>query len=216
MLLSAPHVSAERVTGVRVIGLTGGIASGKSLVSRQLQRLGAIVIDADQIARDVVAPGGPTWEAITREFGRSIIDNAGSLDRKALGRLVFSDPDKLEKLNRTTHPQILSEIERLMQSYRASNKGIVVLDAPLLFETGLNKSVDEVWVVLVDFQNQLKRLMKRDGLTELEARSRILLQIPLEEKVRQADRVIDNRGTPEETEQQTRLAWQQISALNLE
>lgn len=211
-LLSAPAASGERVLRVRVIGLTGGIASGKSLVSQQLQRLGAVVIDADRIARDLAEPGGALLEAITREFGSLYLDNPGRLDRKALGSLVFNNPEALGRLNRITHPLILAEIERLLQSYRCSGRSIVVLDAPLLLETGLEKSVDEVWVVMVDFQTQLKRLMERDGLTEAEARQRISLQMPLEEKERRADRTIDNRGTPEETERQVNLAWYRITA----
>lgn len=196
---------------MRVIGLTGGIASGKSLVSQQLQGLGAVVIDADRIARDLTAPGEALLEAITREFGSAYLDNTGRLDREALGRMVFNNPGELDRLNQITHPLILAEIDNLLQSYRCSGRGIVVLDAPLLFETGLDKSVDEVWVVTVDFQTQLKRLMERDGLTESEARQRISLQISLEEKERRADRVIDNRGTPEETERQVNLAWNRIT-----
>jgi dephospho-CoA kinase len=217
-LLSAHPASAERVADVRVIGLTGGIASGKSLVSGQLRRLGATVIDADSIARAVVAPGGPAREAIIREFGGSVVSSEGSLDRKALGDLVFHDPLKLQKLNRITHPLILAEIDRLVQQYRTSGSpsgdspsgDVVVLEAPLLFETGLEKSTDEVWVVHVDPETQIRRLMERDRLTEQEARSRILLQIPLEEKVRRAGRVIDNRGRPEETERQVREAWRSV------
>jgi dephospho-CoA kinase len=187
---------------MRLIGLTGGIASGKSLVSRQLQRLGATVIDADRIARDVVLPGRPGWEMIVREFGGSFIDSDGGLDRKALGQLVFNDPRALERLNRITHPLILAEVDRLLQIYRSGPEGIVVLDAPLLFETGLDRLVDEVWVVVVDHQTQVKRLMERDRLTEQEAGQRIRLQIPLEEKASRADRVIDNRGSAAETERQ--------------
>jgi dephospho-CoA kinase len=197
---------------MRLIGLTGGIASGKSLVSRQLQRLGAMVIDADRIARDVVQPGSPGWEMIVREFGRSFIDGDGGLDRKALGQLVFNNPRELDRLNRITHPLILAEIERLLQQCRSGHEGVAVLDAPLLFETGLDRSVDEVWVVMVDHQTQVKRLMERDRLTEQDAGRRILLQIPLEEKASRADRVIDNRGLPEETERQVRAAWHLVAS----
>lgn len=195
---------------VRVIGLTGGIASGKSLVAQQLQKLGAVVIDADRIAHDLTAPGGPALEQIIGEFGRGCLDSTGNLDRKALGRMVFNNPGELDKLDRITHPLILAEIVRLLQSYRSSDCGMVVLDAPLLFETGLDKFVDEVWVVLVDFPTQLQRLMERDQLTEQEARRRISLQLPLEEKARRADRVIDNQGAPAETERQVKLAWQHL------
>jgi dephospho-CoA kinase len=192
---------------MRLIGLTGGIASGKSLVSLQLQGLGAVVIDADQIAREVVQPGRPGWDLIVREFGWSFIDSNGGVDRKALGQLVFNNPRELEKLNRITHPLILAEVEKLLQIYSSGHEGVVVLDAPLLFETGLDQFVDEVWVVMVDHQTQVKRLMARDRLTEQDAEQRIRLQIPLEEKVFRADRVIDNCGLPEDTERLVKEAW---------
>jgi len=195
---------------MRLIGLTGGIASGKSLVSRQLQRLGAIVIDADQIARDVVQPGSPGLEMITHEFGKSFIGSDGGLDRKAMGLLVFNDPQALKRLNRITHPLILAETEKRLQKYRSEQGCVVVLDAPLLLETGLDRSVDEVWVVVVDQQTQIKRLMARDHLTEQDALCRILTQMPPEEKIRRANRVIDNRGTPEETMRQVEEAWSEI------
>lgn len=197
---------------MHVIGLTGGIASGKSLVSRELQRLGAPVIDADQIAREVVQPGKPAWEMIVREFGRSFLDSSGCLDRKALARLVFSNPRELEKLNRITHPRILAEIARQVQQYRSAHTEVVVLDAPLLFETGLDRAVDEIWVVNIDAPTQVRRLMERDGLTEQEARRRIELQMPLPEKVRRANRVFDNMGTPEMTACQVREAWSRVRA----
>jgi len=196
---------------VHVIGLTGGIASGKSLVSRELKRLGATVIDADQIARDVVRPGSPGWEMVAGEFGRSVIGSDGNLNRKALGQLVFNNPLELQRLNRITHPLILAEIEKLLQQYRSEPGGIVVLDAPLLFETGLDRSVDEVWVVLVDHQTQVTRLMERDRLTKAEAERRIRLQMSLEEKAFRADRVIDNWGLPEETARQVESVWRNTS-----
>jgi dephospho-CoA kinase len=196
---------------MRLIGLTGSIASGKSLVSRQLLGLGAMVIDADQVARDMVQPGSPGWEMINREFGESFIGSDGGLDRKTMGLLVFNNPQELERLNRITHPLILAEIEKQLQKYRSEHEGIVVLDAPLLFETGLDRSVDEVWVVMVDQQTQVKRLVARDHLTEQDALHRILIQMPLEEKVQRADRVIDNRGTPEETRLQIKEAWREVN-----
>ncbi len=197
---------------MHVIGLTGGIASGKSLVSGELRKLGAEVIDADQIAREVVQPGKPAWMQIVREFGDSFLDSSGHIDRKALGRLVFSDPRELEKLNRITHPPILAEIARLLQCRIPASGGVVVIDAPLLFETGLDKLVDEIWVVDADFPTQLRRLMERDRLSEHEARRRIALQMPLPEKVRSADRILKNTGTPEMTVRQVREAWTAVQA----
>ncbi len=196
---------------MRVIGLTGGIASGKSLVSRFLRELGAIIIDADQVARDVVRTGSPAWRQIVQEFGETVCKPDGSLDRKALGRFVFSDTSKLDKLNRITHPYIISEIKRLLDGYRKNfPDAVVVLDAPLLLEVGIEGMVDEVWVVYVDYQTQLERLMKRNGLSSKEAARRISSQIPLEEKVKLADHVIDNRGDPEETFLQVRRLWNSL------
>lgn len=196
----------------RLIGLTGGIASGKSLVSAYLRELGAQIIDADQIARRVVQPGGAALREIVAEFGDSLLNSDGTLNRKELGRIVFSDPAKLERLNRITHPRILAEMEMLLEKCRMCGAGrVIVLDVPLLFEVGLDRLVDEVWVVAVDYSTQLERLMKRDNLSEEEARRRIAAQIPMDEKIRRADRVIDNRFAPEETKRQVREIWEDIN-----
>lgn len=195
----------------RVIGLTGGIASGKSLVSAYLRELGAQIIDADEIARRVVQPGGPVLREIVAEFGDAVLNADGTLNRKELGRIVFSDPAKLDRLNRIIHPQILAEIKMLLNKHRKSgSERIAVLDAPLLYEVGGEGLVDEVWVVDVDYPTQLKRLMRRDNLSEEDARRRIAAQIPLDEKVRRADRVIDNRSTPEDTRRQVRRLWEEL------
>jgi dephospho-CoA kinase len=191
--------------------LTGGIASGKSLVSAYLRELGAQIIDADEIARRVVQPGGPVLREIVAEFGDAVLNADGTLNRKELGRIVFSDPAKLDRLNRIIHPQILAEIKMLLNKHRKSgSERIAVLDAPLLYEVGGEGLVDEVWVVDVDYPTQLKRLMRRDNLSEEDARRRIAAQIPLEEKVRRADRVIDNRSTPEDTRRQVRRLWEEL------
>lgn len=196
---------------MRVIGLTGGIASGKSLVSRFLKELGAIIIDADQIARDIVKTGSPAWRQIVQEFGENVCEPDGSLNRKELGRIVFSDASKLDRLNRITHPYIISHIRRLLDVYRKKfPDAIIVLDAPLLLEAGLEGMVDEVWVVYVDYQTQLERLMKRDGFNTEEAVRRISSQLPLDEKIKLADHVIDNRGDPEETFLQVRRLWNSL------
>jgi dephospho-CoA kinase len=198
-----------------VVGLTGGIASGKSFVSKKLRELGAVVIDADQVAREVVKPGMPAWASIIREFGRSVLNPDGSLDRKKLGKIVFADQEKLKKLNEITHPYIIREIKRLLANCcRTGEHGIVVLDVPLLFEVGLDELVDEVWVVYVDPATQIRRLMERDGLSEQEAMQRISSQMPLEEKARRAHRVIDNRGTPEETVRQITEIWKEVAAVS--
>jgi dephospho-CoA kinase len=191
-----------------VIGLTGGIATGKSFVSEYLRELGAEIIDADEIARQVVQPGKSALREIVTEFGESVLNADGSLNRKKLGELVFSDPVKLDRLNRITHPYILAEIRMLLKKFRTSNTcRMIVLDAPLLFEVGLDSLVDEVWVVAVDYHTQLKRLMNRDNLTEDEAKCRIAAQMPLDEKVEKAQYIIDNSFSPEETKQQVKRLW---------
>jgi len=196
---------------LRVIGLTGGIASGKSFVGRQLRELGALIVDADRIAREVVEPGKPAYHMILQEFGENILNSDGSLNRQLLGRLVFADPEKLDRLNRITRPFIIAEIEKLLKYYSTSHPHrVVVLEAPLLYEAGLEKMVDEVWVVYVDFPTQLRRLMERDGLPLEEACRRIAAQLPLAEKVKRARRVIDNQGSPEETRLQVRKIWNGI------
>lgn len=195
-----------------LIGLTGGIGSGKSLVSRCLRELGALVIDADQIARDVVQPGRPALHEILQEFGETMCRPDGSLDRKALGRLVFSNARELDRLNRIIQPYILAEIKEYLENYRRTvPHAVVILDTPLLFEEGLDKIVDEIWVVDLDYATQLRRIMERDALSEEEAAGRIASQLPLAEKVRLAHRVIDNRGAPEETATQVQNLWNDLT-----
>lgn len=181
-----------------IIGLTGGIASGKSTVSAMLKEMGLPVIDADVVAREIVEPGQRAFNDIVREFGPQVVGPDGRLERKALGDLVFANPDLRMKLNSLTHPRLWEVFDYRMQELPPDVK-IVVWDVALLIETGMDKRVDEVWLVWVDEDQQIKRLMKRDHMTEAEARSRLQAQMPIEEKMKQADRLVDNRGTVEET-----------------
>ncbi|MCS7051219.1 MAG: dephospho-CoA kinase [Thermomicrobium sp.] len=190
-----------------VIGLTGNIACGKSLVLRELETLGAETIDADQVARRVTAPGSPVLAAIVAAFGSSILRPDGSLDRRALGAIVFRDPEALRQLEAITHPVIVAEIRRRIAE---SDRPVVVIDAIKLFESSLARECDEVWVVTCRPDQQLARLMHRDGLSEEEALARIRAQSPQEEKVARADRVIDNSGSIEATRQQVRTLWQRV------
>lgn len=188
-----------------VIGLTGNIGSGKSTVSGYLAELGAQVVDADQVARDIVAPGAPALVDIIEYFGPEVLNQDGTLDRKKLGAIVYSDPQALAKLNQITHLRIVEAIREVEKNFRSrpeSLRSILVIDAPLLIEVGLNQSNDEVWVVRVDPEVQLARLMDRDGLSSEEALRRIAAQMPQEEKLKHARRVIDNSGTVEETKKQ--------------
>lgn len=195
-----------------VIGLTGTIGSGKSTVARCLESLGARVIDADRVAREVVLPGTPALEEIARSFGPEVLNRQGELDRKKLGSIVFTDPQGLARLNGITHPRITEAIHRQVAQFAKDSPpdGVLVIDAPLLIEVGLHHDVDEVWVVKVDPEQQVKRLMERDGLTPREAHRRIAAQLPQQEKLAYAHRVIDNSGDPAETRKQVVRHWDNL------
>ncbi len=183
-----------------IVGLTGAIASGKSLVSAELKRLGAFIIDADLIARRIVEPGMPAYNEIVAEFGNEIVRPDGSLDRKALGRIVFSDKERLALLNRITHPRIVEEIENdLAGTRQAHPEAIIVVDAALIIELGLYKKMDRVVVVYSDEERCVERMKDRDRLSETEARERLEAQMPLKEKLAYADYIIGNSGEMEET-----------------
>ena len=176
-----------------LIGLTGGIASGKSLAAEELKRLGAYLIDADEIAREVVKPGLPAYLDIVKEFGKGILNADKTIDRKALGKVVFSNPEIRKRLEQITHPRILDEINKNVKTVKGKNPdAIIVVDAALLIEAGLHKKMDKVIVVYADEKTQIERMMKRDNFTMDEAKNRISAQIPLQEKRKYADFVIEN------------------------
>jgi dephospho-CoA kinase len=190
------------------IGLTGGIACGKSTVSRMLASRGAIIIDADILAREVVEPGAPALLEVVRTFGPEILHGDGTLNRKELGRLVFEDAVRRKQLEELLHPAIIKLMqERMAEAERLQPDKLVVADVPLLFETQMEDLFQEVLVVAADPDVQLERLMTRNGLSREEAEQRILAQMPLEWKKEWADAVIDNSGAPEETEQQVEQYW---------
>ena len=187
------------------MGLTGGIASGKSTVSAQLGDLGCVVIDADRLAREVVAPGEPAWRAIVEAYGPEVLRDDQSLDRTRLGAIVFADPVRRRALEAITHPAIQARREvRLAELAARGFDGLVTQDTPLLIEVGGAAQVDRVVVVYVTPAVQLARLMAREGLPEAEARRRIESQMPLADKVRRAHYVIDNSDHPDETAAQVR------------
>lgn len=195
-----------------IVGLTGGIASGKSLVAGELERLGARIVDADLIAREVVAPGMPAWRDIVAGFGESILLEDGSIDRKKLGATVFSDPAKLKRLNDITHPRIREKIrERVAEMEREDSNPLIVVDAALLIEGGLYKEMSKVIVVYADEEKQTHRLRKRDGVGLGEAKKRIDAQMPLKEKREYADYVIDNNGTVNETIESVRKLYGKLT-----
>ena len=196
-----------------VIGLTGGIASGKSTVSRMLRELGAPVVDADAIVHELQQPGKPVTQAIARAFGPEVLHPDGSLSRPALSRIVFADAARRKALEAIVHPAVREEMWRQAQQYRAAGRPAVVLDVPLLIESQLHRTVDRVWVVYIDKESQLARLVARDGLTPEQAAQRMAAQMSLEEKRSFADLVIDNRGTVDQTRQQVELAWQDVTQM---
>ncbi|AAP28517.1 MULTISPECIES: dephospho-CoA kinase [Bacillus] len=178
-----------------VIGLTGGIASGKSTVSQMFRELSIPVIDADIIAREVVEKGKPAYNKIVEVFGTEVLQEDGELDRPKLGSVVFYNEEKRLQLNKIVHPAVREEMNRQKEMYIKEGMQAVVLDIPLLFESKLTSLVDRVLVVAVKPHTQLERLMKRNNFSEEEATARIQSQMPLEEKVKNADEVINNDGT---------------------
>lgn len=190
-----------------LIGLTGGIASGKSTVSAMLRELGATVIDADATVRELQAPGQPVHAAIVREFGPAVVGPDGHLDRRALAERVFRDPGQRRRLEQIVHPAVRERLWQEVAAARERGEAVVVVDSPLLIEVGLHRQMDQVWVVYVDEATQLRRLMARNGLDAAEARRRMAAQLPLAEKVRLAHVVIDNRGSLAATRAQVAAAW---------
>ena len=175
-----------------VVGLTGGIATGKSTVAKMFKRYGAIVIDADQLAREVVRPGKPAWREIVKLFGDDVLNPDKSLNRHALGAIVFRDRRKLRRLERIIHPRVAREQQLLVRRIgRNSPDAVVLYEVPLLFESGAHTRVDKIIVVTADRDTQVARLEWRNGLTRTEALRRIKHQMPLAQKVRRADIVLD-------------------------
>lgn len=182
-----------------IIGLTGGIATGKSTVSAYLKELGIPVIDADVISREVVAKDSVGLQAVVSAFGKSILLENGELNRANLGAIIFHSKEKRETLNSIMHPLIRTRMNELQQNYSKQNYDIIVLDVPLLIENKSNYAVDEIWVVYVNEQEQITRLQLRNDLSREEAEVRVASQLSIEKKKKLADRVIDNSGTIEET-----------------
>ena len=175
-----------------LVGLTGGIATGKSTVAKMFKQCGAVVIDADELARDVVTPGKPAWREIVNTFGKTALDPDRTINRRALGAIVFRNHSKLRRLEQIIHPRVEREQARLTrQAARKDPNAVVIYDVPLLFEAGVDKRVDTIIVVTADSETQIARLEKRNGLSRTEAIRRIRSQIRLAEKVRRADYSLD-------------------------
>lgn len=197
---------------MRLIGLTGGIGSGKSSVSRMLASYGALIIDADQITHDLERRGQAVWKAIHAQFGWPVLQSDGEIDRKKLGSWVFGVPALRERLNAIVHPAVRAEIRRRAEVAAHDGVSVAVLDVPLLIEGGLYRLADEVWVVYADPADQAARIQARDGLGAASAWQRIRAQMPLKEKLAYADHVIDNRGGMDHLEMQVRELWQNVAA----
>ncbi|NMP22844.1 dephospho-CoA kinase [Sulfobacillus harzensis] len=196
---------------MRLIGLTGGIGSGKSSVSQMLSSYGASIIDADQITHALERRGQPVWRAIFEAFGWPVLAANGELDRKKLGHWVFGTPALRARLNAIVHPAVRAEVRRQAQAAAESGAPVAVLDVPLLIEGGLYRMVDEVWVVYADPDDQAARIQARDGVGEDHAWQRIRAQMPLKDKLAYADRVIDNRGGLAELERVVKDLWQNVA-----
>ncbi len=196
---------------LRVVGLTGGIASGKSTVARWFAGWGAYVVDADRVARDVVVPGGPAYAAVVERFGRSIVAEDGSIDRIELGRIVFDRDTERAALEAILHPAIRAEsLRRFAEDSGDAPLGIY--EASLLVETGAHEELDGLIVVACTQETQIARLIERDGITEDDARKRLASQYPPERKIALADHVIDTDGTLEQTEARARVVWDALLA----
>ena len=192
---------------MRTVGLTGGIGSGKSAVSRLLRTYGAVVVDADLVAREVVDVGTPGLAAVVDAFGAEVLQADGSLDRAALGRRVFSDPAELARLNAITHPLIAERTGALFRQAAGAGAPVLVHDIALLVENGLSRDYDAVVVVAAQPATQLDRLVQQRGMSEDEARARIAAQLPLEDKLAVATHVIRNDGPVEELAPQVERLW---------
>ncbi|MGI6215036.1 MAG: dephospho-CoA kinase [Christensenellales bacterium] len=192
-----------------IIGLTGGIASGKSNVAKVLASLGCPVINADEISRNITDKNGIALPLIKEQFGESAFNNNGTLNRKALSDIVFSDKDKLEALNSIMHPLILKIMLQKVESL--SDEPVACIEVPLLFETGWDKYCDETWTVYTSREQQLSRLMKRSRLTFREAKLRIKAQMPTEERLMKSDEAIDSSFSYQYTSKQVEKLWNNIA-----
>ena len=195
---------------MKIIGLTGGIACGKSTVSKALRALGACIIDADAVAHELSQPNHALFNAYVQRFGMAIVTPGGTLDRAAIARLIFTDPTMRAEVEQISHPLIRRAVEERLRMAEKEQKRAAVLDVPLLFEAGWDALADEVWVVALPPEEQLTRLLARDKtMSEGEARARIAAQMPLAEKCARADVVIDNSGTKEETRDYVGKLWEE-------
>jgi dephospho-CoA kinase len=197
---------------VKLLGLTGGIASGKSTVAAILRRLGVAIINADELSREVVQPGQEAWKEIVDTFGPAILQEDKTLDRRKLRKIVFDNPEARKKLEAIIHPRVRALAEKKISELAATGSSIIVYEVPLLFEAQIHLWLRPVILVACDVETQKKRLLERDRLTEAEAQQHLDAQMSLEDKRKLADYVIENNGDLEELERQVRGVLQKIQA----
>lgn len=193
---------------MKVIGLTGGIGSGKSTVARFLAELGAVILDADKIGHEIMLPDGRTWQQVVAAFGRRIVAANGDIDRERLGKIVFANSEARTRLNRIMHPVIYDVVKARLQECRQEGASVAVLEAPLLLEAGWESLVDEVWVTRASETTVLKRLRERAGFTEQESLARIRSQLSSDARIEQADIIIDTDCNLDELKARVKKRWQ--------
>jgi dephospho-CoA kinase len=197
-----------------LVGLTGGIASGKSLVCRIFRELGAHIVDADQLSREVVRPFSPAWKGIVETFGTDILGEDNEIDRTALAEIIFSDEKKRRLLEAIVHPRIADETaSRVTELEKKHPRGIIIVDAALMIEVEQHENFERLIVVFVDEETQARRLMERDLLGKADAYRRIEAQMPLTQKIEFADYVIDNNGSPEHTKKEVKRVYGELEKL---
>lgn len=199
---------------MHVVGLTGGIAAGKSTVSEALRALGAAVIDADRVGHEAYAPGTATHEAVVEAFGERVLAPDGTIDRRALGAIVFADPAQRERLQGIVWPRLRAILQERLAALTAQGTAVAVIEAAVLLEAGWEDLVDEVWTVQAPEETVMRRLMERNGLTADEARARIRAQLSNEERARRARVVIDNGGSVAEAQARVREAYSALAGLS--
>ncbi len=196
----------------KVIGLTGGIGSGKSTVSQCLAELGAVILDADKVGHEAFKPSTEAWREVVAAFGRQILTPSGEIDRKKLGEIVFSQPESLSRLNQIMHPRMYDMMQAQIEEYRRQGVDVVVLEAAILIEANWTSLVDEVWVTVAPEATVLKRLKEQRGLAEEQTLARIRSQLSAEERAKHADVVINNDGELDEVKAKVKELWARLHA----
>jgi len=196
----------------KVIGLTGGIGSGKSTVSQYLAELGAVILDADKVGHEAFKPNTEAWREVVAAFGRQIVTPSGEIDRKKLGEIVFDHPESLSRLNQIMHPRMYDMVKAQIEEYRRQGVDVVVLEAAVLIEANWTSLVDEVWVTVASETVVLERLKQQRGLEEEQTLARIRNQLSSEERVKHADVIINNNGDLDEVKAKVKELWERLHA----